>query len=464
MIMQYDLIVIGSGPGGYVAAIRASQLGMRTAVIECAEVGGVCLNKGCIPTKSLLKSAQVFEYVKNSLDYGTFVEHGGADIDRIVERAKNVSVTMSKGIDMLLKKNKIDLIRGYGRLKTPNTVEVSGDKNEEITATHIIIATGARPKELLSLPIDEKYVYSYKTALFPEYIYKKIVIVGSGAIGVELAYFFNSLGVEITLVEFMPNIVPLEDEDVSAQLSRSLRKSGIKVMTNSSVKSVAINEKEEECIVNISTKKGSETIVCDKVISAVGIVANIEDIGLENLGIEVENGKIKTDSFYRTNVNGVYAIGDVIATPSLAHVASSEAVACVEKIAGLDVDPVDYRYIPSCIYTSPEVASVGMTEKAAKEAGFAVKTGKFPYTASGKAVTAGHRDGFVKLVFDETTDKLLGAHLIGDNVTEIIAGLTLALKLGATGKQILKTIHPHPTMSEAVAEAAAAAHGEVIHI
>jgi dihydrolipoamide dehydrogenase len=437
---------------------------MRTAIVECAEVGGVCLNRGCIPTKSLLKSAQVFEYVKNSMDYGTFVEHGGADIDRIVERAKNVSATMRKGIDMLLKKNKIDLIRGYGRLKTPDTVEVSGNEIKEITASHIIIATGARPKELSSLPVNERNVLSYKTALFPEYIFKNIVIVGSGAIGVELAYFLNSLNTKITLVEFMPNIVPLEDEEVSAQLSRSLRKAGIKVMTNSSVNSVVINEEEDECVVSISTKKGSETVVCDKVISAVGVVANIEDIGLENLGIEVEKGKIKTDSFYRTNVKGVYAIGDVIATPALAHVATSEAIACVEKIAGLDVEPVDYRYIPSCIYTTPEVASVGMTEKAAKEAGFSVKTGKFPYMASGKAATSGNRDGFVKLVFDETTDKLLGAHLIGEGVTEIISGLTLALKLGATGKQILKTIHPHPTMSEAVAEAAAAAHGEVIHI
>ncbi|MDR2286271.1 MAG: dihydrolipoyl dehydrogenase [Prevotellaceae bacterium] len=460
--MQYDLIVIGSGPGGYVAAIRASQLGMKAAIVECAEVGGVCLNRGCIPAKSLLKSAQVFENIKHSSDYGTFVKHGAADIETIVGRAKNVSATMSKGIDMLLKKNKIDLIRGYGRLKTPNTVEVSGDENKEITATHIIIATGARPKELPSLPVDEKYVLSYKTGLFPEYIFKKAVIIGSGAIGVELAYFYNSLDTKITLVEFMPDIVPLEDKEVSAQLSRSFRKAGITVMTNSSVDSVAINE--NECVVKISTKKGIETIVCDKVISAVGIVANIEDIGLENLGIEVENSKIKTDAFYRTNVKNVYAIGDVIATPALAHVASNEAIACVEKIAGLDVEPIDYGCIPSCIYTTPEIASVGMTEKSAIEAGFSVKTGKFPYMASGKAATAGNRDGFVKLVLDATTGKLLGAHLIGQGVTEIIAGLTLALKLGATGKQILKTIHPHPTMSEAVAEAAAVAYGEVIHL
>jgi dihydrolipoamide dehydrogenase len=463
--MQYDLIITGSGPGGYVAAIRASQLGMKTAIIECAEVGGVCLNRGCIPTKSLLKSMQVLEDIEHSMDYGTFVGEAYMDIDKIVERAKNVSATMSKGIDMLLKKNKIDLIRGYGRLKSPNTVEVSGEESCEITAPHIIIATGARPKELPSMPVDEKYVLTYKTALFPDIIPKSIVIVGSGAIGVEMAYFYNSIGAQqVTLVEFMPNIVPLEDEEVSTQLSRSLRKKGIKIMTNSSVNSITVDEKEKQCTVEISTKKGIETVVCKKVLSAVGIVANIEDIGLENLGVEIENGKIKTDAFYRTNVEGVYAIGDVIATPALAHVASREAVVCVEKIAGLDVEPVDYNCIPSCIYTEPEVASVGMTEKSAREAGFSVKTGKFPYSASGKAATAGHREGFAKLVFDENTDKLLGAHLIGNGVTEIISGLTLAMKLCATGKQIMKTIHPHPTMSEAVAEAAAAAHGEVIHL
>jgi dihydrolipoamide dehydrogenase len=371
---------------------------------------------------------------------------------------------MSKGIDMLLKKNKIDLIHGYGRIKSPNTVEVTGEENREITATHIIIATGARPKELLSMPVDEKYLLSYRKALFPERIPESMVIAGSGAIGTELAYFYSSAGTKVTLVEFMPNIVPLEDEEISAQLSRSLRKAGIRVMTGSSVDSVSVNEDEDRCYVSISTKKGSETVICSKVLSAVGVVANIEDLGLENIGVETEKGKIKTDSFYRTNVKGVYAIGDVIATPALAHVASSEAVACVEKIAGFDVVPVDYNCIPSCIYTTPEVASVGMTEKRAVEAGFSVKTGKFPYSASGKAASAGNRDGFVKLVFDEKTDRLLGAHLIGLGVTEIISELTLALKSGVTGRQILKTIHPHPTMSEAVAEAVAAAHGEVIHL
>jgi dihydrolipoamide dehydrogenase len=460
--MKFDLVVIGSGPGGYVAAIRAAQLGMKTAIVECAEAGGVCLNRGCIPTKTLLKSAQVFENIKHSADYGIITENAVPDIEKIVARAKNVSAAMSKGIDMLLKKNNIELIHGFGRLKSPDTVEISGDENREITAAHIIIATGARPKELSSMPIDEKYVVSYKTALFPGNIPESMVIVGSGAIGTELAYFYNSIGTKVILVEFMPEIVPLEDADISAQLSRSLRKAGIKVMTNSSVDSVTVDE--NKCTVNISTKKGYETVICSQVLSAVGIVANIENIGLENLGIEIEKGKIKTDSYYRTNVEGIYAIGDVIATPALAHVASREAIVCVEKIAGIDVEPINYEHIPSCIYTTPEVASVGMTEKQAKEAGFSVTTGKFPFSASGKATTAGNRDGFVKLVFDAQTDKLLGAHLIGLGVTEIISELTLAQKYGLTGKQILKTIHPHPTMNEAVAEAAAAAHGEVIHL
>ncbi|MDR3245933.1 MAG: dihydrolipoyl dehydrogenase [Prevotellaceae bacterium] len=460
--MKFDLIVIGSGPGGYVAAIRAAQLGMKTAIVECAEVGGVCLNRGCIPTKALLKSAQVFENIKHSVDYGIITENAVPDVEKIVARAKNVSTTMSKGIDMLLKKNNIELIQGFGKLKSPDTVEVSGEENRELTAAHIVIATGARPKELPSLPIDEKYVVSYKTALFPCNIPESMVIVGSGAIGTELAYFYNSVGTKVTLVEFMPEIVPLEDADISAQLNRSLRKAGIKVMTSSSVDSVTVDE--NRCAVNISTKKGSETVICAQVLSAVGIVANIENIGLENLGIEIEKGKIKTDSYYRTNVKGIYAIGDVIATPALAHVASSEAITCVEKIAGIDVEPINYDYIPSCIYTTPEVASVGMTEKQAKEAGFSVTTGKFPFSASGKATSAGNREGFVKLVLDAQTDKLLGAHLIGAGVTEIISELTLAQKYGLTGKQILKTIHPHPTMSEAVAEAAAAAHGEVIHL
>jgi dihydrolipoamide dehydrogenase len=371
---------------------------------------------------------------------------------------------MSKGVNMLLKKNKIDLIHGYGKLKSANRVEVSGENRVEITAPHVIIATGARPKELPCMPVDEEYVLSYKTALFPDGILKSIVIVGSGAVGVELACFWSSFTTKVTVVELMPNIVPSEDKEVSEQLSRSLRKAGVRVITNSSVNSFTLNEEDEMCYLNISTPKGNETLICDKVVSATGIVANIENLGLENLGVEIENGKIKTDLFYRTNVMGVYAIGDVIATPALAHVASSEAVRCVEKIAGMDVEPIDYNYIPSCIYTTPAIASVGMTEKDAIEAGFAVRTGKFPYTASGKAASDGNRDGFAKLVFDEKNGKLLGAHLIGVDVTEIISGLTLALKLGVTCEQLKTTIYPHPSMSEAVAEAAAEAFGKAIHL
>jgi dihydrolipoamide dehydrogenase len=384
----------------------------------------------------------------------------------VVARAKDVSATMRTGVETLLKKNKIDLIQGYGRLKSPNTIEVSGNESRKITSKHIIIATGSRPKELPSLPIDEKYVESYRTAILPAKIPDSIVIVGSGAMGVELAYFYNSITTKVTLVEYLPNIVPMEDSDISAQLSRSLRKAGVSIMTNASVDSVTVDEskEKEKCIVAISTKKGSETVICDKVVSAVGVVANIDDIGLENLGVETSGNKIKTDLFYQTNVEGVYAIGDVIATPALAHVASCEAITCVEKIAGLDVTPVDYSHVPSCIYTAPEVASVGMTEKLAVDAGIEIKVGKFPYSASGKAAAIGHRDGFVKLIFDQNTDKLLGAHLIGAGVTEIISELVIAMRLGATSKQISKSIHPHPTMSEAVAEAAAAANGEAIHL
>ncbi|MDR0559029.1 MAG: dihydrolipoyl dehydrogenase [Prevotellaceae bacterium] len=458
--MLYDIIVIGSGPGGYAAAIRAAQLGLKPVIVECAETGGVCLNRGCIPTKTLLKSASTLENIKHSENYGIIVTDYKPDVEKIVARARNVSETMSKGVDFLLKKNKIDLIKGFGKIKSENTVEIDG--NREITASHIIIATGARPRELPSLPIDEKYVISYKTALFPAKIPKSMLIVGSGAIGVEMAYFYNSMGTEVTIAEFMPNILPLEDEDVSNQLSRSLRKSGIKLMTSANVESCVVSE--NRCTAGISTKKGCETIVCDQILSAVGVVANIENIGIENLGIAIEKGKIKTDNYCCTSHTGIYAIGDVIATPALAHVASAEAITCVEKIAGLEIAPVDYTCIPSCIYTVPETASVGLTEKAAKEAGLSVKTGKFPLTASGKAASAGNRDGFVKLVFDEKTDKLIGAHLVGLGVTEMIAELVMAKKNGITAREIADTAHPHPTVSEAIMEAAAAVHNKAIHL
>ena len=463
--MQYNLVVIGSGPGGYVAAIRASQLGLKTAIVEKDELGGVCLNWGCIPTKALLKSAQVHEYTSHADEYG--IDTDGEvkpNIKKIVERSRAVATAMSKGVDFLLKKNKIDIIRGFGKLVTNDTIEVSCSTGEKqtITAEHIILATGARSRVLPSMPIDGKKIIAYRQALIPDNCPKSMVVVGSGAIGSEFAYFYNAMGTQVTLVEYMPNIVPLEDDDVSAQLSRSFRKAGIKVMVNSSVMSV--DTSEELCKVQVQTKKGVEIIECEVVLSAVGISPNIEKIGIEELGINIEQGRCKVNEFYQTNINGIYAIGDIINTPALAHVASAEAIVCVEKIAGLDVEPINYNNIPGCIYTTPEVASVGYTEKEAAKKGYEVKIGKFPYTASGKASAAGVRDGFVKLIFDAKTNELLGAHFIGANVTEMIGGVVLARNMGAKGHDIIKSIIPHPTMSEAIMEAAAAAYGEVIHL
>ena len=462
--MNYDIIIIGSGPGGYVAAIRAAQLGMKVAVVERAELGGVCLNWGCIPTKALLKSVQALEYARHAAEYGIVVENLRPDLQRIVERSRNVAATMSKGIDYLIKKNGIDLIQGVGKLAGAGTVEVSSldGGTAHYTAAHLVLATGSRARELPAMPVDGKRIISYRQALVPEKIPQSMIVVGSGAIGCELAYFYNALGTQVTIVEYLPVIVPLEDEDVSAQLSRSFRKAGIKVMTGASVDAVDISG--ELCKVSVTGKKGTEILECETVLSAVGVVPNIENIGLETAGVEIERGRVKVDGFYRTSIGGVYAIGDVIATPALAHVASAEAIVCVEKIAGKEVEPIDYNCIPSCIYAAPEVSSVGMTEKAALAAGYELRVGKFPYTASGKATAAGAREGFVKLVFDAASDKLLGAHAVGANVTEMIAELTLACRTGATGKQITGTIHPHPTMSEAVMEAAAAAHGEAVHL
>lgn len=462
--MEYDILIIGSGPGGYVAAIRASQLGLKTAIVERSELGGICLNWGCIPTKALLKSAQVLEYARQAAAYGIVVEQVKPDLTKIVERSRNVAGSMSKGVDYLIKKNKIDLVQGFAKLVAPQTVEVTNEAVEvkTVNAQHIVIATGARSRELPSLPIDGKKIIGYRQALVPETIPASMVVVGSGAIGSELAYFYNAIGTKVTIVEYLSAIVPLEDEEVSAQLSRSFRKDGIKVLVNSSVDKV--DTSGALCQVTVTTKKGVEVLECETVLSAVGITPNIEGIGLEQLGVTVDRGRIKVDEFYRTSVEGVYAIGDVIATPALAHVASAEALVCVEKIAGVPVEPIDYGCIPACIYTTPEVSSVGMSEKAATDAGYQVRIGKFPFTASGKATSVGARDGFVKLVFDEATDRLLGASMVGYNVTEMIAELSLAYKMGATGKQIINTIHPHPTMSEAIMEAAAAAHGEVIHL
>ncbi len=476
----YDVIVVGAGPGGYVAAIRASQLGFKTAVVERADLGGVCLNWGCIPTKALLKSAQVLNYTKHLGDYGVelqnaegqAVEAGSVvampDIKKIVERERVVSATMSKGIEYLFKKNSITVIKGQASIPAAGKVNVAyleGEKagtSEVFEAKHTILATGARANSLPFAPIDGEKIICYRQALVPENLPKSLAVIGSGAIGSELAFFYRSMGVEVYLIEYMDQIVPLEDADVAAQLSRSFRKMGMKVMVSSGVK--AIDTTGEGCKLTVETKKGVEEITVEKVLSAVGVVPNTEGLGLEELGIELNRGKVPVDEFYRTKVEGLYAIGDIIATPALAHVASAEGIAAVEKIAGLDVKPLDYTNIPGATYTSPEIASVGLTEKRVKEAGIAYKVGKFPFTASGKATTAGEKDGFVKLIIDEATDKILGAHLIGANVTEMLSGIVLARKLGATAKDIIGSIHPHPTMSEAIMEAAAAAHGEAVHI
>jgi dihydrolipoamide dehydrogenase len=463
--MNYDLIIIGSGPGGYVAAIRASQLGMKTGVVEKAEIGGICLNWGCIPTKALLKSAQVFTYLKHANDYGISLNTGAQpDLIKMVERSRGVAEVMSKGVQFLFRKNKIDQMSGYGRLVDNQTVSITDKDGKEIkiTAKNIILATGARSKELPGLKQDGVKIIGYREAMTLKKQPQTMIVVGSGAIGSEFAHFYNSIGTKVTLVEFLPNIVPLEDEEVSKQLERSFKKAGMEVMTSSSVESADTSGKL--CKVTIKTPKGIEKREADIVLSAVGITPNLEDIGLEKLGIILENGKIRVDEFYSTNVKGVFAIGDIIPGPALAHVASAEGITCVEKIAGQHAEPVNYRNIPGCTYTIPEVASVGYTEKAAKDAGYEIKVGKFPFTASGKASAAGNKDGFVKLIFDTKYGELLGAHLIGDNVTEIIAELVVARKLETTGHEMIKAIHPHPTMSEAIMEAAAAAYGEVIHI
>ena len=461
--MNYDVIVLGSGPGGYVTAIRASQLGLKTAIIEKESLGGICLNWGCIPTKALLKSAQVFEYIKHAEDYGINVKSADADFPSIIKRSRDVADGMSGGIAYLLKKNKVEVLKGYGKVLKGNKVSVTTDGiNTEYTAKNIIVATGARSRVLSNIPQDGKKIIGYRDAMTLTSAPKKMVIVGSGAIGVEFAYFYKAMGSEVTIVEFMPNIVPVEDVDISKQLARSLKKSGIKIMTNASVESV--DTKGSGCKVLVKGKKGEETIECDVVLSAVGIEANIENIGLEEVGIKTERGRVLVDDFYQTNIPGYYAIGDILPTQALAHVASAEGIVCVEKIAGHNPEPIDYGNIPGCTYCSPEIASVGMTEAAAKEAGYELKVGKFPFTASGKASAAGHKDGFVKVIFDAKYGEWLGCHMIGYNVTELIAEAVVARKLETTGHEILKSIHPHPTMSEAVMEAVADAYDEVIHI
>ncbi len=462
--MNYDVIVLGSGPGGYVTAIRASQLGMKTAVIEKESLGGVCLNWGCIPTKALLKSANVYEYINHAEDYGIKVSSHKADFSAVVKRSRSVAEKMSGGVQFLMKKNKIDVIMGTGKVKPGKTIEVTNEKGEknDYTAKNIIIATGARSRQLPNLEQDGKQIIGYREAMVLPKMPKKMVIVGSGAIGVEFAYFYNAMGVDVTVVEYLPNIVPVEDIDVSKQLEKTFKKKGINIMTNSSVEKVEKSSKG--CEVHVKTKKGMETLDCDVVLSAVGIQPNIENIGLEETGIVVDAGKIVVNDYYETNIPGYYAIGDVVPGQALAHVASAEGITCVEKIAGQNPEPIDYNNIPGCTYCSPEIASVGMTEKAAKEAGYELKVGKFPFSASGKASAAGHNDGFIKLIFDAKYGELLGGHMIGANVTEMIAEIVALRKLETTGHELIKTVHPHPTMSEAVMEAAAAAYDEVIHI
>jgi len=462
--MSYDVIVLGSGPGGYVAAIRASQLGLKTAVIEKESLGGICLNWGCIPTKALLKSAQVFEYINHAKDYGITVAAGTPDMKAMVARSRDVAKGMSNGVQFLMKKNKIEVIMGTGKLQPGKKIEVTAadGTTQVVEAKHIIIATGARSRSLPNLPQDGKKIIGYRDAMVLAEQPKSMVVVGSGAIGSEFAYFYNAIGTKVTLVEFLPNVVPVEDEDVSKQLEKSFKKQGIDVMVSSEVTNVDTTGKG--CVVTVKNAKGETKIECDIVLSAVGITPNIEGIGLEEVGIATDKGKITVNEYSATNMPGYYAIGDVTPGQALAHVASAEAITCVEKIAGHHPEPIDYGNIPGCTYCSPEVASVGMTEKQCKEKGLDIKIGKFPFSASGKASAAGAKDGFVKLIFDAKYGELLGAHMIGANVTEMIAECVSIRKLETTGHEIIKTVHPHPTMSEAIMEAAAAAYGEVIHL
>ncbi|MEO0470277.1 MAG: dihydrolipoyl dehydrogenase [Bacteroidota bacterium] len=464
MANTYDLIVIGSGPGGYVAAIRASQLGMKVGVVERAEIGGICLNWGCIPTKALLKSAEVMDYIKHAESYGLKVEKATHDFDEVVKRSRGVAGGMSKGVNFLFRKNKIDLLVGNGRVTPNRQVEVKDEAgNKQVySAKNIILATGARSRSLPSMPIDNDRIIGYRKAMTLEKQPKSMIVVGSGAIGMEFAYFYHTMGTEVTIVEYLPNILPREDAEVSKQMERIYKRKGLNIMTGSEV--TGVKTTKTGVTATVKTKKGEETLKADMLLSAVGVVANVENLGLESLGIKMDRGLVVVDDYYKTNVDGIYAIGDMIPGPALAHVASHEGIICVEKLAGMDVEPLDYGNIPSCTYCQPEVASVGMTEEAAKEAGYELKVGKFPVSASGKAKAAGKSDGFIKVIFDAKYGEFLGAHMLGAGVTDMIAEVVVARKLETTGHEIIKAVHPHPTMSEAVMEAAAAAYDEVIHL
>jgi dihydrolipoamide dehydrogenase len=461
---QYDVVILGSGPGGYVTAIRASQLGLKTAIIEKENLGGICLNWGCIPTKALLKSAQVFQYIKHAEDYGIKVENASADFSAVIKRSRDVANGMSKGVQFLMKKNKIDVIDGFGKIQTGKKVEVTaaGGKKSVVEGKNIIIATGTRARELPNIPIDGEKVIEYRKAMTLEKQPESLVVIGSGAIGVEFAYVYASMGTKVTIVEFLPNIVPIEDEDVSKELAKQYKKLGIDIHVSSSVEKVDISGKG--CVSTVKTPKGEIKIESDIVLSAAGVISNLEGIGLEDVGVATDRGKVLVNEWYETNMPGYYAIGDITPGPALAHVASAEGIICVEKIAGHHPEPLDYGNIPGCTYCSPEIASVGLTEKAAREQGYDIKVGKFPFTASGKAKAGGVPEGFVKVIFDAKYGEWLGCHMIGANVTEMIAEAVVARKLETTGMEIIKSVHPHPTMSEAIMEAAAAAYDEVIHL
>ena len=456
---KYDVIVVGSGPGGYVTAIRASQLGFKTAIVEKESLGGVCLNWGCIPTKALLKSAQVFEYLNKADEFGFSVESVKKDFNKVIERSRNVAAGMSKGVNFLMKKNKIDVLMGYGKIKPDKLVSVDAT---DYQAEHIIISTGSRSRVLDSIPQDGKQIIGYREAMTLKKQPKSITIVGSGAIGIEFAYFYNSMGTDVTIIEYMPNIAPIEDEDISKELQKSFKKKGIKILTSSEV--IAVNKNTKTVIATVKDKDGEKNIESEILLSAVGIKSNIEDIGLEEVGIAVDKDKILVDKYYNTNIPGYYAIGDIVSGPALAHVASAEGILCVEKISGHDVQPIDYGNIPGCTYCHPEVSSVGLTEKQAIDQGYEIKVGKFPFSASGKASASGNKEGFVKVIFDKKYGEWLGCHMIGAGVTDMIAEAVLGRKLETTGMEVLKAIHPHPTMSEAVMEAVADAYDEVIHL